>query len=85
MAVHPLRLVPVTVYVVVAEGLTVMLEVVAPVLHRKLVAPLAVIVAEVPAQIAEGEALTLTVGDALTVTVALAVFVHPFISVPVTV
>ena len=30
---HPLELVPVTVYTVVSPGLTVMLEVVAPVFH----------------------------------------------------
>ena len=83
-AEHPLALVPVTLYVVVADGLTEILEVIAPVFHKKLVAPLAVIVAELPAQIADGEALTLTEGEALTVTVVLAVLVHPFTSVPVT-
>lgn len=47
---HPL-VVPVTVYVVLTEGLTVMLADVDPVLHKKVEAPLAVIVTEEPAQI----------------------------------
>ena len=56
----------------VAFGLTVMLAVVAPVLHTKLDAPLAVRVVEPPVQIMEGEALTATVGAALTKAVTLA-------------
>jgi len=49
--VHPFTpLVTVTVYVVVTEGLTVIVAVVAPVLHRKDVPPVAVSVLEPPGQ-----------------------------------
>lgn len=59
--------VPVTVYIVVEVGLITILAVVAVVFHKYAVAPLAVNVAELPAQtVAE---LTLTVGVVFTVTV----------------
>lgn len=45
---QPFTSVPVTVYVVVTLGLTVMLALVSPVLHRKFAAPLAVSVAVAP-------------------------------------
>lgn len=82
-AEHPL-FDPVTLYVVLADGLTVILDEVAPVLHKKLDAPLAVSVVEAPAQIVDGEALTLTVGMAITVIVRTAVAEHPLALVPVT-
>ena len=50
--------------------------VVAPVLHEYVVAPLAVRLTEVPAQIVVGE-LTVIVGFGLTVTVVVFVFEHP--------
>jgi hypothetical protein len=62
-----------------------MLEVVAPVFHKKLEAPLAVSVVDAPAQIAADEELQVTVGAVFTTTVTLAVFVHPWLSVPTTV
>lgn len=88
MAVHPFTSVPVTVYVVVDDGLAVTL---APVellseaegVHTYEEAPLAVSVAGEPLQIAVfGETVRVMV---LTVTVPWAVAVHPFASVPVTV
>jgi len=61
---HPIELVPVTEYVVVDVGLTVMLAVVCPVLHRYEVAPLAVKVVDAPGQITEeGEADIVTLGN----------------------
>jgi hypothetical protein len=64
---QPNRSVPVTEYVVVADGLAVMLAVVAPVFHRKLLAPLAVSVAEAPAQTVAEEGVQTTTGNAFTV------------------
>ena len=61
-----------------------MLEEVELLLHRKLVAPLAVKVADPPAQIEEAEALIFTLGAAFTTIVALAVLEHPLVFVPVT-
>jgi hypothetical protein len=52
--------------------------------HRKLVAPLAVKVADPPAQIEEAEALIFTLGTAFTTIVAFAVLEHPLVFVPVT-
>ena len=87
--VHPFASVPVIVYVVVAVGLAVT---VAPVVEDKPVeglqlyveAPLAVSDVLEPLQIVtEGE--TVTVGLGFTVTLTVAVLVHPFASVPVTV
>ena len=88
VAVQPLASVPVTVYVVVEEGLA---ETLAPVVllspvagdHAYELAPLAVSVAGKPLQIAVfGETVRATV---LMVTVVCAVDVHPLASVPVTV
>lgn len=59
-------------------------EEVAPLLHRKLVAPEAVSVADAPAQIDEDDALIVTSGDALTATVTLAEAAQPLTLVPVT-
>jgi hypothetical protein len=61
-----------------------MLEEVELLLHRKLEAPLAVKVADPPAQIEEAEALIFTLGKAFTTTVTFAVFEQPFTLVPVT-
>ena len=77
--------VPVTVYVVVVFGLTVMLAPVCPVLQTKVEAPLAVSVAEPPGQITDGDAEAVTLIPALTFTVADAVAEHPAEFVPVTV
>jgi hypothetical protein len=76
---HPLASVTVTVYVVVALGLTVIDAVVAPVLQRNDVPPEAVSVAESPTQIAglDGEMLHV-IGTILKITVAVAELVHPF-------
>ena len=75
--------VPVTVYTVVETGLTVIAAVAGPVFHEYVDAPLAVIVPELPLQIVA--LVEVTLGKAFTVTVVLAVPVHPFASVPVTV
>jgi hypothetical protein len=80
--VHP-NVVPVTVYVVVTTGLTVIGFVAAPVLHEYVVAPLAVKVAEVLAQMVG--LFTVTIGLEFTVTITVAVFVQPAAEVPVTV
>ena len=56
----------------------------APVLHTKFEAPLAVSVADPPMQIAADEALTVTIGDGLTNTVTLDVAEQPLAFVPVT-
>ena len=66
---QPLALVPVTEYVVVAEGLTVMLAEIAPVFHKKLVAPVTVNVVEAPAQIELEDAEILIDGTAFTMIV----------------
>ena len=54
-------------------------------LHVYVVAPLAVNDVLLPLQIIGADGVTVTVGVVLTVIVAVAVFVHPFASVPVTV
>ena len=54
-------------------------------LQAYVVAPLAVNGVLLPLQIAGADGLTVTVGVVFTVIVAVAVFVHPFASVPVTV
>jgi len=69
----------------VALGLTVILADVAPLLHKKLDAPLAVSVADAPAQIVVDGALIFNKGEALTVTVVLALLEHPVRVVPLTV
>jgi hypothetical protein len=75
--------VPVTVYDIVAIGLTVIGLVVAPVLHEYVTPPTAVNVAVPPVQIV-GEFTVIVAGGPI-VTVAIAVPVHPAASVPVTV
>jgi hypothetical protein len=75
--------VPVTVYVVVPAGVTLIGFKEDPVDQEYVVPPPAVRVAEVPAHIV-GE-LTVIVGNGITVTVATAVAVQPFTLVPVTV
>ncbi|GHN02216.1 hypothetical protein WSM22_37050 [Cytophagales bacterium WSM2-2] len=67
----------------VADGLTEMLDDVAPLLHKYDEAPLAVSVDELPAQIADTEAPILTDGAALTITVMFPDAEQPF-EVPVT-
>ena len=81
--VQPAASVPVTVYDVVAAGVTVIGLVVAPVLHEYIEPPLAVNVALPPGHIV-GE-LTVIVAGGPIVTVAIAVPVQPAASVPVTV
>jgi hypothetical protein len=61
-----------------------MLEDVELLLHRKLDAPLAVKVAEPPAQTEEAEALIFTLGTAFTTIVTFAVCEHPLALIPVT-
>jgi hypothetical protein len=74
--------VTVTLYVVVAVGLTVMLGVVAPLLQMYEVPPLAVNVVLSPTQISLSPVMT-TAGSGLTVTVALALATQlsPFVTV----
>jgi hypothetical protein len=75
--VHPPES-PVTVYVVVADGLTITLVPVSePGIHVYVVAPAAVSVVELPLQIVEADADTVTVGVMTTVTVTCAVEVQP--------
>jgi len=76
--------VPVTEYVVVELGFTVMLAVVCPVFQWYEVAPLAVSVLDPPAQIDSGEAAADTVSDEPTATVTEAVPEQPPELVPVT-
>jgi len=82
---QPLALVTVTVYEVVVFGLTVIAAVVAPVLQRNDVPPVAVSVDEPPTQIAGLELAMLHTGAGVTVTVNEHELVHPFASVTVTV
>src|SRR5258705_6612986 len=81
VAVHP-DASPVTVYVVVEDGLDATDEPVVALnavegLHEYVLAPLAVNVADCPAQPAAG-VLTVTTGTGLTVTVTTVEPVHPF-------
>jgi hypothetical protein len=84
--VHPAVLVPVTVYVVVPVGDTV-LEFPLPKVCDQLYvfAPLAVITEVCPLHIAAGLAVAVTVGNGFTITLTVAVPVHPAALVPVTV
>ena len=68
---QPKDVVPVTVYEVVDVGLTVIESVVVPVDQEYELAPLAVSVAELPAQIVAE--LTVTTGNGLTITVCITV------------
>jgi hypothetical protein len=83
--VHPCALVTVTVYVVVIVGLTVIAAVVAAVLHRNDVPPVAVNVEEAPMQIAGFAGVILQVGNGFTVTVVVHELLQPLPSVTVTV
>jgi len=82
--VHPAVFVPVTVYVVVELGVTVMLAVLPPVLQLYVFAPLAVNIELAPLHIAAGLADAVTDGIGFTVTLTVAVPVHPSAVVPVT-
>jgi len=75
--VHPCAFVTVTVYVVVAPGLTVMDAVVAPVLQRNDTPPDAVSVDEPPTQIDGFAGAMLHAGNGFTVTVVEQELVHP--------
>ena len=79
---HPVRN-PTTEYDDVTAGLTIIVAPVAPVFQVNVSAPVAVSTADWPAQITG--ALMLIFGAVDTVTLDIAVFVHPFASVPVTV
>ena len=74
----------VTVYVVVVPGLTEIVDVVAPVLHEYVPAPLAVSVVEPPEHIVAGAADVVTVGVVFTVIITDAILLQPLV-VPVTV
>jgi hypothetical protein len=82
--VHPAVLVPVTVYVVVELGVTVMLAVLPPVFQLYVFAPLTVNTDVSPLHIVDGLAVALTDGNGFTVTLTVAVPVHPSAVVPVT-
>jgi hypothetical protein len=76
-------LVPVTVYVVVEDGLTVTeVPLSAPGFHVYVVAPDAVSVVDVPSQMVIADGETVTVGVGTTVTVTCAEEVQPFAAVP---
>jgi len=83
--VHPAVLVPVTEYVVVELGVTVMLAVLPPVFQLYVFAPLAVSTEVAPLHIAAGLAVAVTDGNGFTVTLTVAVPEHPAVVVPVTV
>lgn len=84
--VHPFAAVPVTVYVVVDVGVTVTVPpVIDPGIQLYVDAPVAVMEVEPPVQMVELAAVTATVGEGLTVIRRVAVAVHPFAEVPVTV
>lgn len=78
--VQPAAEMPVTVYVVVAAGLTDA----DPLLQTYVEAPVALSVDVCPAQIVAGVALAETVGKGFKVTVTVAVPVHPAPELPVT-
>src|SRR5215216_4323439 len=75
--VHPLASVTVTVYVVVEGGLTVMEAVVAALLQRNDVPPVAVSVDEPPTQMEGLDGVMLHVGGGVTVTVTAHVLLQP--------
>ena len=87
---HPFASVPVTVYVVAVTGSAVTA---APIVPDKpiagdqlyVTAPLAVNRVLLPLQIVTEAGVTVIVGNEFTVTLTVAVFMHPFASVPVTV
>ena len=87
VVVQPVPSVPITVYVCVEPGVTVILDVVAPVLHEYPVeVPVAFIVAVVPAHLVlDGNTFVLTVGPGSAVTAETAIAEHPLASYPVTV
>ena len=80
--VQPAAEVPVTVYVVVAAGETVVEAPVPPELQEYVFAPAAEIVAVCPTQMVAG--VVVTVGKGFTVTTTVAVLVQPAAEVPVT-
>ena len=82
---HPAVLVPVTVYVVVELGVTVMLAVLPPVFQLYVFAPLAVSTDVAPLHIADGLAVAVTDGNGFTVTLIDVVLLQPLAKVPVTV
>ena len=83
--VHPAVLVPVTVYVVVALGVTVLLAPLPnPPDQLYVLAPLAVSTEVAPLHIADGLAEAVTDGIGFTVTLTVAVPEHPSAAVPVT-
>jgi hypothetical protein len=75
--------VPVTVKDEFVVGDTEIVDVVAPVLHEYVEAPVACSNAEFPAQVVADVAAT--IGNAFTVTLPTAVFIQPVVDVPVTV
>jgi hypothetical protein len=84
--VHPLAAVPITVYVVVDTGLTITeVPTKLPGFQLYVLAPDAVMVVELPAQIVALVTVVDIVGVASTVIRRVAVFVQPFAPVPVTV
>jgi hypothetical protein len=83
-AEQPAALDPVTLYVVVTDGLTVILADVAPLLHTKLDPPDAVKMVDAPGQMVSTDALTLMTGAAPTTMVILSIAEHPAAFVPVT-
>ena len=87
---HPFASVPVTVYVVAVTGLAVTAAPVVPdnpVAGDQLYAcaPPAVNVVLLPLQIVTEAGVTVIAGNEFTATLTVAVFMHPFASVPVTV
>jgi hypothetical protein len=82
---HPLALVAVTVYVVVAAGETVGDPVKLPGNHEYVLPPVALNTLEPPTQIDDGEAEADTLGRLFTVTDSVVVLVQPFALVAVTV
>jgi hypothetical protein len=84
VAVQPFASVPVTVYVVVAEGESVTeVPLNDPGIHVYVAAPLPVNVVEAPVQIVVLDAVAETIGDVYTVIEIVPVPVQPFASVPV--
>ena len=81
--VQPFASVTVTVYTVVTLGVTVVIGVVAPVLHKKDTPPAAVSMCESPGQIVAGGQIT-HIGPEVTTTVAEHELLHPLALVIVT-